>query len=98
MKKANDIPMSRIVKRIANNTGIARLEPYKHLYDFNCQLFNGEYNVYVERDLVDLFSVGGHADIDDAIDLVIEWIKRVNKFPTGATTISVEELNRVYGK
>lgn len=60
-------------------TGIERLEPYKNQYDFTLQLMDGEYNVFVERDLVELYAIGGYKTADEAIDGVIKWIKRVNK-------------------
>ncbi|MFD1770837.1 hypothetical protein [Sphingobacterium suaedae] len=56
-----------------------RLAQYAHMYDFNVQIMNKEYNIYVDRDLIDLHSVGGYETLDEAVDEVIKWILRLNR-------------------
>lgn len=54
------------------------LEQYSHMYDFNIQIMDGDYNIFVSRDLFEIYSVGGDKTLKDAVDRVIEWILRVN--------------------
>lgn len=56
-----------------------RLEEYSNMYDFNIQIMDGDYNIYIERYGVDLYSIGGDRTLKDAVDRVIEWIERVNR-------------------
>lgn len=56
-----------------------RLAQYVHMYDFSVQILDKEYNIYVERSLVHLHSVGGYDTIDEAVEEVIKWIVRINR-------------------
>lgn len=51
----------------------------KYGYDFNIQIMDGDFNIYVNRGgSVDLFSTGGHKTFDEAKSKIVKWIKRVN--------------------
>jgi len=55
-----------------------RLDKWKDMYDFNCQIYAGDYNIYVNKTDVDVFSTGGHETFNDALKVVLEWLERVN--------------------
>jgi hypothetical protein len=50
----------------------------KYGYDFNIQIMDGDFNIFVNRGGTDLFSTGGHKTFSEAKTEVIKWIKRVN--------------------
>jgi len=71
--------LAKDFKTKKKKVGIDRLDRWKKQYDFNCQLYNGDYTIYVSKDDVDVFEAGGHLAFKDAVDVVIKWLERVNK-------------------
>ncbi|MEI2271854.1 hypothetical protein OHD16_06835 [Sphingobacterium sp. ML3W] len=69
-----------------------RLEEWSNKYDFQVQIYDGDYNIYVEKDGVDLYSIGGEKTLKDAVDRIIEWIERVNR------KVLVTEDKEVHGE
>lgn len=64
---------------IGKDRGLSRLERFKRWYDINLQLFNGEYNIFLERGGVTLFHIGGYESIEKIIDETEAWIIRVRR-------------------
>lgn len=58
---------------------LKELEKWKGIYDFGIQLYNGDWNIYISKDDVDLYSIGGDRVLKDALTTILEWINRVNK-------------------
>ena len=48
-------------------------------YDFNCQIYDGDFNIYVSKNDIEVFSTGGYSSFEGVKNVVIEWLKRVNK-------------------
>lgn len=59
--------------------GISRLKKLDKKFDFNIQIFDGDYNLYcMKQDFhhTEIASVGGFKKLDDAIDSLISVLKK----------------------
>jgi len=48
------------------------------IYDFNLQLFNDEFNLYIEKNGVDLESFGGYQTESEVVEVAENYLNRVN--------------------
>lgn len=63
-----------------DNTDISKLIPYCGKYTINFQLWGpGNFNIYIEKDGIDLWSWGGGDTAQEAIDKAVEYLNRINK-------------------
>ena len=49
-------------------------------YEINFQLWGkGNYNIYISKDDVELWSSGGHETADEAMTEALRYLRRINK-------------------
>ncbi|MEK6883460.1 MAG: hypothetical protein AABY22_27785 [Nanoarchaeota archaeon] len=51
---------------------------FKNKYEYNLQMMNGEFNIYIQKDDVDLWSSLGNLTEHEAISEAMEYINRIN--------------------
>lgn len=55
-----------------------QLEDWAHIYDFNRQIYNGDHNIYVSKNDVDLHTVGGYSTYKEAEAEMLKYLNRIN--------------------
>ena len=58
---------------------VKELIKWKNHYNISIQIYDEQFNIYISRNDVDLYSCGGYDNINDAAQVALEWIKKVNK-------------------
>lgn len=58
-------------------------------YDFNLQIWDGNNSCYIEKDDVEIHSIGGYESVEELLADVLEWIYRVNRTPVNEQVFNV---------
>lgn len=65
---------------------MAKIAYWSTRYDISFQFWNGDNNVYISRDQIDIHSSGGYETIEKVLKYTIEWCEKTNpsfKYPEG---------------
>ena len=68
----------RNLKEIQKTNPLVLLQRFPQ-YDFNCQFMNGEWNIFIEKNDVDLTSFGSFNDLSEAVEEALKYLNRINK-------------------
>jgi len=61
---------------------IEAIEKYSDKYQFSFQFWgNGENNVYIAKDDINLYDTGGYLTIEDVMIAALHYIYKVNRVP-----------------
>ena len=61
---------------------LKEIEKYSDKYQFSFQFWgNGDNNVYIAKDYVNLFDTGGYLTIEDVIIAALHYIYKINRVP-----------------
>lgn len=59
---------------------IKRIEEYAGKYEFSFQFWGeGNNNIYIVKDDVDLYDSGGHETIKDCLENALKYLDRINR-------------------
>lgn len=56
-----------------------QLQKWKDVYDVNFQMYGGEFNIYLSKNDIELYSMGGCETPEEALNGCLAWINKVNK-------------------
>ena len=55
-----------------------KLIEWNDVYNMNFQMYDGEFNIYLSKEDIDVFETGGHLTPEDALKTTLKWIEKVN--------------------
>lgn len=69
------------LEKTLNQWMLDELLTWRIKYDITIQMYDGDFNIYISKNDINLYCPGGYEDLWEAIQDALNWLNKVNPSP-----------------